>query len=439
MSWIDKILPSGISRSDGARRATVPEGVWTKCIKCESVLYGPDLERNANVCPKCDHHMRLGARRRLDLFLDPEGREEVFADIEPVDRLRFRDKKKYSARLAAAQKATGERDALVAIRGALHEIPLVALAFEFGFHGGSMGQAVGEKFARAGHLALSERMPLVCFAASGGARMQEALVSLMQMAKTSAVIERMHREAVPYISVMTDPIYGGVSASLALLGDLNIAEPEARAGFAGPNIIEQTIRQKLPKGFQRSEFLLEHGAIDMIVSRLELRATIARILAKLTGRAPAAAPRAAATAQDPPAAERPAAPPADDTPREAPGSAPAAESVAARAEQTDDAKQTDSDDSAAETVVARPEPVPDPGDDPLAMDEEDAAPEPPASPAEDEAPPGTLPGSDESDRDSDRHQDRGKDKDKDKDKDKGKDEDREDDSDEEPAVKKTDG
>lgn len=430
MSWIDKILPSGISRSDGARRATVPEGVWTKCIKCESVLYGPDLERNANVCPKCDHHMRLGARRRLDLFLDPEGREEVFADIEPVDRLRFRDKKKYSARLAAAQKATGERDALVAMRGALHEIPLVALAFEFGFHGGSMGQAVGEKFARAAHLALSERMPLVCFAASGGARMQEALVSLMQMAKTSAVIERMHREAVPYISVMTDPIYGGVSASLALLGDLNIAEPEARAGFAGPNIIEQTIRQKLPKGFQRSEFLLEHGAIDMIVSRLELRATIARILAKLTGRAPAAEPPAAATAQDPPAAQQPAVPPADDTPREAPGSAPAAESVAARAEQTDDAAQTDSDDPAAETVVARPEPVPDPSDDPLAMDEEDATPEPPeppTSPAEDEAPASTPPESDESDRDS--HQDRDKDKNKD----------REDDSDEEPAVKTTDG
>ena len=442
MSWIDKILPSGISRSDGARRATVPEGVWTKCIKCESVLYGPDLERNANVCPKCDHHMRLGARRRLDLFLDPEGREEVFADIEPVDRLRFRDKKKYSARLAAAQKATGERDALVAIRGALHEIPLVALAFEFGFHGGSMGQAVGEKFARAAHLALSERMPLVCFAASGGARMQEALVSLMQMAKTSAVIERMHREAVPYISVMTDPIYGGVSASLALLGDLNIAEPEARAGFAGPNIIEQTIRQKLPKGFQRSEFLLEHGAIDMIVSRLELRATIARILAKLTGRTPVAAPRAeqtddaeqtasddpaAATAQDPPAAQRPAAPSADDTPREASGSAPAAESVAARAEQTD-AEQTASDDPAAESVVERPEPVPDPSDDPLAMDEEDATPEPPTSPAEDEAT-SALPEDDESDPDSHRHQDRDKDKDKD----------REDDSDEEPAVKKTDG
>lgn len=283
MSWIDKILPSGISRSDDRKRATVPEGVWTKCIKCEAVLYRPDLERNANVCPKCDHHMRLGARRRLDLFLDRDSREEVFADIEPIDRLRFRDKKKYTQRLAAAQKSTGERDALVAMRGTLHGMPVVAVAFEFSFHGGSMGQAVGEKFSRAAQLALRERLPLVCFAASGGARMQEALISLMQMAKTSAVVERMHREGVPYISVMTDPIYGGVSASLALLGDLNIAEPEARAGFAGPNIIEQTIRQKLPKGFQRSEFLMEHGAIDMIVHRLELRDTIARMLAKLGG------------------------------------------------------------------------------------------------------------------------------------------------------------
>lgn len=424
MSWIDKILPSGVSRSDGAKRATVPEGVWTKCIKCESVLYGPDLERNANVCPKCDHHMRLGARRRLDLFLDPEAREEVFAEIEPVDRLRFRDKKKYSARLAAAQKATGERDALVAIRGALHEMPLVALAFEFGFHGGSMGQAVGEKFARAAQLALSERMPLVCFAASGGARMQEALLSLMQMAKTSAVIERMHSEAVPYISVMTDPIYGGVSASLALLGDLNIAEPEARAGFAGPNIIEQTIRQKLPKGFQRSEFLLEHGAIDMIVPRLELRATIARILAKLMGETPIAAmgPSATATAQDTPAADLETALAADETPRDTPDSAPAAESASG------DAEETDSDDPAAGTVVERPEPVRDPSDDPLAMDKEDAAgeaPEPSASPAEEDAPMSALPGDSESDRDSHRHQDRDKD--------------REDDSDEEPAVKKTDG
>jgi acetyl-CoA carboxylase carboxyl transferase subunit beta len=227
--------------------------------------------------------MRLGARRRLDIFLDEDGREEVFTNIEPVDRLRFRDKKKYSARLAAAQKSTGERDALIAMRGTLHTMPVIAVAFEFGFHGGSMGQAVGEKFSQAAQLAIRERIPLICFAASGGARMQEALISLMQMAKTSAVIERMHTEGVPYVSVLTDPIYGGVSASLALLGDLNIAEPDARAGFAGPNIIEQTIRQKLPKGFQRSEFLLEHGAIDMIVSRLELRDTIARILAKLTG------------------------------------------------------------------------------------------------------------------------------------------------------------
>jgi acetyl-CoA carboxylase carboxyl transferase subunit beta len=283
MSWINKILPAGISRGSGEKRASVPEGVWTKCIKCDAVLYRPDLERNANVCPKCDHHMRIGARRRLDLFLDADGREELFADIEPVDRLKFRDKKKYRDRLAAAQRSTGERDALVAMRGTLHGMPVVSVAFEFNFHGGSMGQAVGEKFSRAAQLALQQRLPLVCFAASGGARMQEALISLMQMAKTSAVIERMHRDGVPYISVLTDPIYGGVSASLALLGDLNIAEPEARAGFAGPNIIEQTIRQKLPKGFQRSEFLLEHGAIDMIVPRRELRDTIARVIAKLVG------------------------------------------------------------------------------------------------------------------------------------------------------------
>lgn len=438
MSWIDKILPSGVSRSDGAKRATVPEGVWTKCIKCESVLYGPDLERNANVCPKCDHHMRLGARRRLDLFLDPEAREEVFAEIEPVDRLRFRDKKKYSARLAAAQKATGERDALVAIRGALHEMPLVALAFEFGFHGGSMGQAVGEKFARAAQLALSERMPLVCFAASGGARMQEALLSLMQMAKTSAVIERMHREAVPYISVMTDPIYGGVSASLALLGDLNIAEPEARAGFAGPNIIEQTIRQKLPKGFQRSEFLLEHGAIDMIVPRLELRATIARILAKLMGETPIAALSPAATAQDRPAADLEAALAADETPQDAPGVAPAAESAAGDAEEADDAEETAGDDPAAEA----PEPVPDLGDDPPAMDKmgkENAAGEAPEPPAEGDAPISDLPGDRGGDRDGDQDKDRGGDQDKGGGGDKDRGGDGQDHREQEPAVKKTGG
>lgn len=281
MSWIDKILPSGVSKGEGAKRASVPEGLWKKCVKCDAVLYRPDLERNDDVCPKCDHHMRIGARRRLGAFLDDEGREEIFTDIEPVDRLKFKDKKRYRDRLTAAQKSTGEKDALIAMRGTLLGIPVVAVAFEFDFHGGSMGYAVGEKFTRAAQLSLEENIPLVCFAASGGARMQEALISLMQMAKTSAVLERMKLAAVPYISVMTDPIYGGVSASLALLGDINVAEPDARAGFAGPNIIEQTIRQKLPKGFQRSEFLLEHGAIDMIVHRTEMRSTLARLLAKL--------------------------------------------------------------------------------------------------------------------------------------------------------------
>lgn len=283
MSWIHKILPSGVRSDEGEKRSSVPEGLWKKCVKCDAVLYRPDLERNDEVCPKCDHHMRIGARRRLDIFLDPANREEIFTEIEPVDRLKFKDKKRYRDRLTAAQRFTGEKDALIAMRGKLQGLPLVSVAFEFDFHGGSMGYAVGEKFTRAAQLALEERMPLVCFAASGGARMQEALISLMQMAKTSAVLERMRLEGVPYISVMTDPIYGGVSASLALLGDINIAEPEARAGFAGPNIIEQTIRQKLPKGFQRSEFLLEHGAIDMIVHRTEIRDTIARLLSKLTG------------------------------------------------------------------------------------------------------------------------------------------------------------
>jgi acetyl-CoA carboxylase carboxyl transferase subunit beta len=282
MSWIDKILPSGVRRSGGGDgSSSVPEGLWKKCVKCDAVLYLPDVERNRDVCPKCDHHMRIGARRRLDIFLDKENREEVFADIEPIDRLKFKDKKRYRDRLNAAQKATGEKDALIAMCGELHGMPVVALAFEFEFHGGSMGYAVGEKFTRAAHLALEKRAPLVCFSASGGARMQEALISLMQMAKTSAVIERLKCAGVPYVSVMTDPIYGGVSASLALLGDINIAEPDARAGFAGPNIIEQTIRQKLPKGFQRSEFLLEHGAVDMIVHRNKLRDTIARLLGKL--------------------------------------------------------------------------------------------------------------------------------------------------------------
>ncbi len=282
MSWIDKILPSGVTKDDSANRTSVPEGLWKKCVKCESILYRPDLERNAEVCPKCDHHMRIGARRRLELCLD-HGAEELFPDIEPVDHLKFKDKRKYRDRLTAAQRSTGEKDALIAMRGEILGVSAIVLAFEFDFHGGSMGYAVGEKFTRAATVALETRTPLVCFSASGGARMQEALISLMQMAKTSAVIERLKGQGIPYVSVLTDPIYGGVSASLALLGDINVAEPEARAGFAGPNIIEQTIRQKLPKGFQRSEFLLEHGAIDMIVHRNDMRETLARVLAKFTG------------------------------------------------------------------------------------------------------------------------------------------------------------
>lgn len=288
MSWYDKILPSGVGKQAGERRTSVPEGLWKKCLKCEAVLYRPDLERNDDVCPKCDHHMRIGARRRIDIFLDQEGREEVFSDIEPVDRLKFKDTKRYRDRLSAAQKSTGEKDALVAMRGNLQGMPVIVVAFDFNFHGGSMGYVVGEKFTRSAQLALEQNIPMICFSASGGARMQEALISLMQMAKTSAVLERLRRNSVPYVSVMTDPIYGGVSASLALLGDINVAEPDARAGFAGPNVIEQTIRQKLPKGFQRSEFLLDHGAIDMIIHRNEMRSSLSRLLAKLTGIAPLA-------------------------------------------------------------------------------------------------------------------------------------------------------
>ena len=234
------------------------------------------------MCPKCDNHMSINARKRLDLFLDEGGRTELFPSLETIDRLKFKDKKRYRDRLTAAQKSTGEKDAIIAFRGSLHGLDVVAVAFEFNFHGGSMGYAVGEKFTRAAGVALENGIPLVCFAASGVARMQEALISLMQMAKTSAVIERMKAAGVPYVSVMTDPIYGGVSASLALLGDINVAEPDARAGFAGPNIIEQTIRQKLPRGFQRSEFLLEHGAIDMIIPRADMRDTLARVLSKFT-------------------------------------------------------------------------------------------------------------------------------------------------------------
>jgi acetyl-CoA carboxylase carboxyl transferase subunit beta len=282
MSWIDKIVPALTRSENKDRRTSVPEGLWKKCPKCDAVLYRPELEKSFDVCPKCDYHLRIGARQRLDIFLDQDGREEVFTEVVPVDRLKFKDVKKYKDRLTQAQKETGEKDALIAMRGSLKLMPVVATAFEFNFHGGSMGYAVGEKFTRAANLALEQKIPFICFSASGGARMQEALISLMQMAKTSAVLERLKQNGVPYISVLTDPIYGGVSASLALLGDINIAEPGARAGFAGPNIIEQTIRQKLPPGFQRSEFLLVHGAIDMIVHRRDLRDTIARLLAAMT-------------------------------------------------------------------------------------------------------------------------------------------------------------
>ncbi|MHB0777180.1 acetyl-CoA carboxylase, carboxyltransferase subunit beta [Halomonas sp. WWR20] len=282
MSWLDKIVPSMSRTQRSDRRSSVPDGLWRKCPKCESVLYLPELEKHCNVCPKCDHHLRLTARKRLNWFLDAEGREEIAADLQPADRLKFRDSKKYKDRLAAAQKATDENDALIAMRGTLDGLPVMVVAFEFTFMGGSMGAVVGEKFVRAATLALEENIPLVCFAASGGARMQEALFSLMQMAKTSAALERLKQAGVPYISVLTDPVFGGVSASLAMLGDLNVAEPYALIGFAGPRVIEQTVREKLPEGFQRSEFLLEHGTVDMIIHRSEMRERLGAILRKLT-------------------------------------------------------------------------------------------------------------------------------------------------------------
>jgi len=281
-NWLDKIVPS-LVRSEN-KRTSVPEGLWKKCPKCEAVLYLPELEKNLSVCTKCDHHMRLGARARLESFFDAKSFTEIASEVEPVDRLKFRDSKKYKDRLTAAQKATGEKDALVAMEGKLKGMPLAAVAFDFQFMGGSMGAVVGERFVRAVNLALEKQMPLVCFSASGGARMQEALTSLMQMAKTSAALEKMRLAGLPYISVLTDPVYGGVSASLAMLGDLNVAEPKALIGFAGPRVIEQTVREKLPEGFQRSEFLLEHGQIDMIISRLELRDRLFNALSIFMGR-----------------------------------------------------------------------------------------------------------------------------------------------------------
>lgn len=280
-SWIEKILPN-VGKNTDERRASVPEGLWRKCPKCDAVLYKPELDRSLNVCPKCEHHMRINARERLDMFLDQEGREEVAAELEPIDRLKFKDSKKYKDRIAAAQKETGEKDALVVMKGQLNGLPLVVAAFEFGYMGGSMGAVVGAKFVRAVNVCLEHKIPLVCFSASGGARMQEALFSLMQMAKTAAALEKMKLAGIPYVSVMTDPVYGGVSASLAMLGDINAAEPNALIGFAGPRVIEQTVRQKLPEGFQRSEFLVDHGAIDIIIHRQAMRDTLFRLLAKFT-------------------------------------------------------------------------------------------------------------------------------------------------------------
>ncbi|MAR93170.1 MAG: acetyl-CoA carboxylase, carboxyltransferase subunit beta [Pseudomonadota bacterium] len=282
-SWLEKILPS-VGRGSSNKKTEVPEGLWKKCAKCGAFLYRPELEKNLDVCPKCDHHMRINARRRLDLFLDPEGREELARELEPVDRLKFKDSKRYKDRLSAAQKATGEKDALVVMKGTVNQSPVIASAFDFEFLGGSMGSIVGEKFVRAVDAANENSCPYVCFSASGGARMQEALFSLMQMAKTSAALEKLKEHRLPFFSVMTDPVYGGVSASLAMLGDINLAEPNALIGFAGPRVIEQTVRQKLPEGFQRSEFLLEHGVLDMIVHRHEMRDTLQRLMDKLSPR-----------------------------------------------------------------------------------------------------------------------------------------------------------
>ena len=281
MNWFTKLLPSRI-RTEGGNRKSVPKGLWSKCQACGAVLYRAEMDRNLDVCPKCDHHMRIGARQRLEQFLDEAGREELAANLKPVDALKFRDIKKYKERLAQAQRATSENDALVVMQGTLKGMPLVAAAFEFKFMGGSMGSVVGERFVRAVNTCIEHNMPLVCFSASGGARMQEALFSLMQMAKTSAALARLNKKGIPFISVMTDPTMGGVSASLAMLGDINAAEPNALIGFAGPRVIEQTVRETLPEGFQRSEFLLEHGAIDMIIDRREMRDRLANVLAMLT-------------------------------------------------------------------------------------------------------------------------------------------------------------
>ena len=284
MSWLKKLLPSRIT-TETSQKKGVPEGLWVKCQGCGEVLYRTELEKNLSVCPKCNHHHRLSARDRLAQFLDDLGQDEIAAELEPIDRLKFRDSKKYKDRITQAQKSTGEKEALIVLKGTLKQQPVVASAFEFRFMGGSMGATVGEKFVRAVNVATAEKRAYICFTASGGARMQEGLFSLMQMAKTSAALAKYAETGLPFIVVLTDPTMGGVSASFASLGDVIIAEPNALIGFAGPRVIEQTVRQTLPEGFQRSEFLLEHGHIDMIVERKALRKTVAELVAKLTRRA----------------------------------------------------------------------------------------------------------------------------------------------------------
>jgi len=283
MSWLDKLLPPKIQHTDPAERRSVPEGLWVKCPSCETVLYNTDLQQNLNVCPKCGHHHRIGARARLDAFLDAEGRYEIGQEVLPVDALKFKDSKKYPERLKAALESTGETDALVVFGGTVMSVPLVAACFEFDFMGGSMGSVVGERFVRGVETAVEQKTAFVSFTATGGARMQEGLLSLLQMAKTNAALTRLAKARLPYISVLTDPTMGGVSASFAFMGDVVIAEPRALVGFAGPRVIENTVREKLPEGFQRAEFLLGKGAIDMILDRREMRSTIARSIAMLTG------------------------------------------------------------------------------------------------------------------------------------------------------------
>jgi acetyl-CoA carboxylase carboxyl transferase subunit beta len=285
MSWFQKLLPPKIKRRDSEAKKSVPEGLWHKCPSCQAVLYHSDLEKNLNVCPKCNHHHRITARTRLDWLLDGEGRFEIGAEVLPVDTLKFKDSKKYSERLTVSKKSTGEDDALVAMQGSIHTLPVVVAVFEFSFMGGSMGSVVGERFVRGVQTAVEQKCPFICFAASGGARMQEGLLSLMQMAKTCAALTQLSEEKLPFISVLTDPTMGGVSASFAFMGDVVIAEPGALIGFAGARVIQQTVRETLPEGFQRAEFLLEHGAVDMIVDRREMRDQLATLITLLTKQA----------------------------------------------------------------------------------------------------------------------------------------------------------